>query len=308
MAIFDLFSKRQKRLRGEVPDVYQYENLPTSFRRQIVHIVRDTFGEDTRSPHQSSGTFKVIHDVLCREYGLFSLSENANSHSEAIFRFFLQCECEFALDIIEICFKAVNTTVREYEYIYCTKNRELDPDEAISDLNARFREHGIGYQFESNELIRVDSQILHSDVVKPILRLLRTEERFKGANEEFLNAHSHFRHGRYKECLVDSLKAFESVMKSICEKQGWEYNQKDTAKKLIEVCLQNELIPPYLQSQFSSVQNLLASGVPTVRNKLGGHGQGAKKITVTESIASYALYLAATNMLFLTGMERENFS
>ena len=32
MAIFDLFSKRQKALRGDVPDVYTYDDLPNSLR------------------------------------------------------------------------------------------------------------------------------------------------------------------------------------------------------------------------------------------------------------------------------------
>ena len=44
MAIFELFSKRQKKLRGEIPDVYQYENLEQNFRVQVIHIIRDTIG------------------------------------------------------------------------------------------------------------------------------------------------------------------------------------------------------------------------------------------------------------------------
>ena len=100
---------------------------------------------------------------------------------------------------------------------------------------SRFKEHGVGYQFESGEIIRVDSQILHAEVVKPVLTLLGQEERFKGANEEFLKAHEHYRNGRYEECLVDALRSFESVMKAICHKQKWVYNQNDAAKKLIEI-------------------------------------------------------------------------
>lgn len=44
MAIFDLFSKRQKRIRGDVPDVYSYDDLPGPLRVQIVHIWTDTLG------------------------------------------------------------------------------------------------------------------------------------------------------------------------------------------------------------------------------------------------------------------------
>ena len=41
MAIFDLFSKRQRRARGEVPDVYVYDKLPQELRVQIVHIIKE---------------------------------------------------------------------------------------------------------------------------------------------------------------------------------------------------------------------------------------------------------------------------
>ena len=33
MGVVDIFSKRQRRMRGEFPDVYQYDDLPIGFRR-----------------------------------------------------------------------------------------------------------------------------------------------------------------------------------------------------------------------------------------------------------------------------------
>ena len=45
MSVFEIFSKRQKRERGEVPDVYQYEIIPQPLRVQIVHILRDALDE-----------------------------------------------------------------------------------------------------------------------------------------------------------------------------------------------------------------------------------------------------------------------
>lgn len=134
--------------------------------------------------------------------------------------------------------------------------------------------------------------------MKPTLAVLRGDG-FKGANEEFLQAHEHYRHGRHKECLVDALKAFESTMKAICKMQGWPNQPNDTAKALIGTCLSNGLIPPYLESQIGSLRSLLESGIPTVRNKLGGHGQGADPTVVPEYLARYSLNLTATSILFL---------
>ena len=48
MPIVDIFSKRQKRLRGEFPDVYQYETIPHELRIQVIYIWRDAFGKVSR--------------------------------------------------------------------------------------------------------------------------------------------------------------------------------------------------------------------------------------------------------------------
>ncbi|WP_436232542.1 DUF7014 domain-containing protein, partial [Escherichia coli] len=40
-------------------------------------------------------------------------------------------------------------------------------------------------------------------------------------------------------------------------------------------CLSQNLIPAYLQSQFTSLKTMLETGIPTIRNKNTGHGQAA---------------------------------
>ena len=305
MAILELFSKRQKKQRGEVPDVYQYENIDQSFRVQVVHIVRDTIGVELDYNNTTNEVYKEIHNVLCKEYGVFTLKEYAETNFSAVFDFFLQEKSyEKCLDIIELTFRIIDRSP-EYQFSGATGVSQK-PDDAINELNYRFKESGIGYQFESGELIRVDSQFVHSEVVKPVLHLLGKNKKYAGANDEFLSAHEHYRHKRYKECLNDCLKSFESLMKAIHDKHSWPYNKNDTAKKLINSCLTNGLVPEYLQNQFSSVRILLESGIPTVRNKEGGHGQGAEITSVPEHLASYTLHLTATNLLFLGNCEEKH--
>jgi hypothetical protein len=298
VGILDLFSKRQHRARGEVPDVFEYDKLPQQLRVQIVHIIRDAFGSDHFGQHHASETYKFVRQSLCREYGVFELIENPQSEDHSVFNFFLREESiERALDVVELCFQVINNFIRgSYQYRNNT-HPEMGPDDAVTELNERFKEHGVGYRFESNVLIRVDSEFLHAEAIKPALTLLRGDA-FKGANDEFLGAHEHYRHGRYKECLVDSLKAFESTMKAICQIRGWTIQTGDTAKTLISTCMSNGLLPQYLCSQFSSLRSLLESGIPTIRNRNGGHGQGTDPIVVPEYLARYALNLTATTILF----------
>jgi hypothetical protein len=304
MAIFDLFSKRQKVLRGDVPDVFYYDDIPNPLRVQIVHIIRDAIGE-TKGHHSQDKpreAYKFIHDSLCREYGLFTLSNSSYNESDesSVLNYFLQTkDYERAIDIIEFFFKYIDLFIKvnlsDYSYYTTIK---IKPDDAISELNDRFKEHGVGYQYQEGQIMRVDSTYIHSEVVIPTLILLRNKN-FKGANEEFLKAHEHYRLGQNKECLSECLKAFESTMKIICKEKGWAFSPSDTSKKLISICLQNNLIPSFTQNQYTSLSNLLESGIPTIRNKLSGHGQEQVPQKVDDEMTRYGLNLTVTNILFL---------
>ena len=81
MGVFDLFSSRQRRARGEVPDVYVYDKLPQELRVQIVHIIRDAFGVDNYGTHNSENAYEFVKETLCREYGLFELIERPSRTS-----------------------------------------------------------------------------------------------------------------------------------------------------------------------------------------------------------------------------------
>ena len=307
MPISYIFSKRQKKKLGNVPDVFQYNDLPQEFRVQVVHILRDAIGLPQRSYEGFYGdaheVYKTIHNLLCREYGLFSLVDNSDGNfANSIFNFFLNTEIDKALDLIEMSFRVISNLEDNYSF-HRDAGTSMKGSEAVAELNFRFFEHGIGYQFESREIIRVDSKIAHAEIIKPVLQTLFSDKAYTGANDEFLKAHEHYRHGRYKECLNECLKSFESTMKAICKKQGWQYNELDTAKKLLDTCFQNNLIADYLQQHFSSLRSGLESGIPTVRNRLAGHGQGTEQVIVPAYVAQYLLNLTATSILMLCEAE-----
>ena len=316
MPIIDLYSKRKKRIeKGTQPDMYQYDLLPIAFRRQVVHIWKDAVGVyklfgGNYLPHENYLLWSQIHDLLARELGLFELSPNAQyipgippDRFEQCKNFFLDdsTHVDNLLDLIEITFHVINKTIRD-ELKNSRDFRELNisqnPDEAISELNHRFHEHEIGYQFEDGQIIRVDSKFIHAEVVVPALGLL-SDPNFAGPEQEFRSAHEHYRRQEYKDAIVDALKSFESTIKTICDVRGWEYSKTATVQKLIEVIFAKELIPKYLQDYFSGLRKVLESGVPTLRNKTSGHGQGATPVDVPEHLAAYVLHLTASNIVML---------
>ena len=295
MAIANLYSKRQRLARQGTLDVLTYDIIPTPLRVQIVHILNDAFEEGSHrlSAHDY---FDLIKDTVVREYGVFNLSDAPNSQIQIVRFIQHEQDIERVLDVVELSLQFIDDVLRddieEHEY------RKLVPDEAINDLNTRFKEHAIGYSFESGQIIRVDSTYTHAEIVKPTLQLL-SNPLFTGANEEYLKAHEHYRRGRNKECLTDCLKAFESTLKTIFTNKGWVFSPNDTSSALITHAINNQLVPSYLQTQLTSLKSLLVSGIPTLRNRLGGHGQGAIPTTVDDETARYALNLTGSNIIYL---------
>lgn len=308
MTIIDIFSKRQKRQRGEVLDVYQYDTIPGPLRVQTVQILKEVIGDSNAYSYgdDSKGYYQIIVDVLRREYGVFTLPPvpvGRRSVENELFDFILQThDTEQVIDAIEISFRVVDSIRKQRNYIGRGDNGPVMAKEAVEDFNTRLKEHGLGYQFVEREIIRVDSELIHAEAVKPALRLLNTKS-YKGPHEEFLNAYEHYRLGNTKEALIDCNKAFESTMKSICDKRGWTYNSNDTAKNLIGVLYDNGLVPSFWKGQLTSLRSLLESSIPTGRNKMAGHGQGATPTDVPGYIAAYMLHMTASTLVFLTTAE-----
>ncbi|MGO7836907.1 STM4504/CBY_0614 family protein [Rhizobium johnstonii] len=309
MTVYDIFSKRQKRLSATDEDVFQYRDIPAKLRVQIVHILNRSLGNEEQfySSGGVQGAYKYIVETIREEAGVFYLLP---SNYRATYKYYDElsifltevAESEQCLDIVEVAFRVVNSIVRRDGYLG-RRNGNSVADEAISDLNVRFRENAVGYQFVDNELIRIDSELIHVETVKPALRLLHTKE-YAGPHEEFLSAYEHYREGKNKEALNDCLKAFESTMKAICDKRGWAYNAGDTAKALIDILFREGLVPSFWQTQFGALRSLLESSIPTGRNKQSGHGQGAKPTTVPDHMAAYMLHMTASTLVFLTTAEQ----
>lgn len=291
----------------ESPEVFTYE-ISKKLKNQIIFIIRDSVGSLIDNHYSSSytpeNTHRSVHDALCREYGKDKIGSYDGQYEFRLTSYFLNLsddhsDTERALDLIELYFQLISNGVNnEYQYYIRYNPMKLTINEAIIELNERFKENSIGYQFESGQIVRIDSTFVHQEITIPTLTLLRNIK-FAGANEEYLKSHEHYRNGRNKECLTECAKAFESTMKIICKEKGWLYSERDTAKKLIEICFKNGLVPTFSQNQFTSLQNLLESGIPTIRNKVGGHGQGPIPQSVDDGLTRYGMNLTGSNIIFL---------
>jgi AbiJ N-terminal domain 4/HEPN domain len=308
MATIDLFSKRRKReLTAGKAEVYRYDVLPHELRVQIAHISMEALGSSGNYFMLSApDPWHAIHNMMAREKGVFFLSDPSNRNESKPREGTFDARCinwtigsslEDALDMIELIFRYIDEIARQWPRgMYQQCGVQVGADQAIGELNDRFKEHSVGYQFEGGRLIRVDNQYIHAEIVKPVLSLISIPS-FEKANEEFLLAHQHYREGKFQDSIVAAQRAFESTLKAICAQRGWQYNKGDRAPELIKVVRANQLFPEYLDSGFDTYIAMLKTGLPNVRNNAGGHGHAPDSQPVPSYLAAYALHLTAANII-----------
>ncbi len=296
VAVVDLYSKRLAK-QNQSADVFTYDVIPRRLRVQVIQIAEEVIGEG-RIQGQRINVWDVILVILKREYGEFELS-NGFDEKDELKRFLLSCTTLEALDTIELMFRAIETICSQ-AFFERRSNAKSVAQEAIDEINTRFKESALGYEYSNGQIIRIDSLYIHSQAVLPALEILRLDDQYSGAESEFLKAHEFYRHGDASSVLVECCKAFESIMKAICTKRGWAFDSsKDTASKLVEICFKNNLIPAYWQTHFGGLRSVLESALPTPRNKSGGHGVGTTPIAVPIELARYVLHMTASTLLFL---------
>jgi len=310
VATWDLFSKREARKQKQgIEDVFQYDLLPKPFRVQVFHIWGDALAAwhtpaahyDDPMNYEPNMWWSEIEKVIKREKGLLALTKNRSNPHEQCVSYLMEAETENALDMIEVSFHMLDRHVRNLHVVVRNRWNLTSADDAIAELNQRFREHGIGYEYRGGQIIRVDSKYIHAEAVRPALRLLHDEGKsFAGPLQEFMKAHEFHRKGEDKDAISWALKAFESTMKAICTARSWPFDsQKDTASDLVKILFANDLVPSYLQNHVSALRTVLESGVPTVRNKTSGHGQGPTPVAVPPHYSAYALHMTASCIVFL---------
>lgn len=304
MALPDTFSRRQRLANKSVADVYQYTDIPQKFRIQLCQIVAETLGEFIDTSYDTTAGVPIYREMaqrMRREIGTFILPPTKSGwkvqEDKEFFDWLLyEDDLNRSLDGIEVAYRGMMMVTRMPNAFRGLDTR--DPDEAVLEANARLLESGVGYQFASGQLIRVDSQIAHSQIVIPALQLL-SDAKYATAEKEFLAAHAAYRGQDYETCLIECGKAFESTLKIIGTAQGWSITQNDPAKRLLDAAYTAGFIDPVLQNEFTALRSLLETAVPVMRNKMAGHGAGAAPRNVPAHFASLQLHQTAALILFL---------
>ena len=250
---YKIFSERQQRMQGETPDTYPSETITQKLRFQVLYIWEKVWGKADYNDYfgmfqlseLARDAFNFIEMTLREEYGVHSLDgdddpdEDGYDLYRAVRDFLLKTEdTNKVIDVIEVSFRYIDQVIRDKFDV--PNDDGIPPDEAIDQLNRRFSENSVWYQYESGQIVKVDSPDIHSEVVKPAEELPNnTQQAVNNSPMNNENKKYFIGHGRSPEWL--KLKDFlENTLKLPYE----EFNRipqpgKITSirlKEMLEVC------------------------------------------------------------------------
>jgi hypothetical protein len=276
--------------RGRQFDNYRYD-VPDDVRRRIVVAIHNF--------PRNGEVLSAVANALVGQYGGLMGLDIVPKVPPAIAHF-LTCDDRHALDFLEVFFRCAPTS----------------SEGLVDEFNTIFREHGVGYELtpltsqtvKNGGLLfgrkapsievtypkvqRLDNMVCHQEMIE-CLTLLGGAD-YKTANDEFLKAHDHYRHGRLDEALAYCCSSFESVMKTVLAKKGITPKPNATAAPLVKECITAGIIPAFYEGCFVAVA--------TIRNALSdaAHGKGpGPKVPIKRRQVEHLLHLAATNIVLL---------
>jgi hypothetical protein len=286
--IFNSFSGRN---RGTAAPT---KALTQEFRSRVLMLC-------AREHDRHSDFWPELHQRMTMRIGKSQLSGDArpSTAGEDVCIFLQTCKDQHFLDFIEDIFVTrAQFQVGPQEFVDAI-NTFLEQDNLPYSLTPevwRDEPEGPG-RYASQTLvsrpmiIRKDSELVHVIATEPSLELLRRPE-FATANEEFIQAHRHYKRGEYGDCLTKCGSAYESGLKIVCKAKGWTYSESDVGAPLIRKVMGHAGIESFLEKPLLQVA--------IMRNELStAHGAGTQPRAVSQGRAQYALNATAAAVLLI---------
>jgi hypothetical protein len=179
--IFETFARRKRQQsRNGDPEIYTYDQAPEHMRHQICEALSEGIGNYYRGysyhtpPLNANDIWEQI-DRICRKemYSYLSYIQETDLRLRFLTYVLRIPDMDDFLSVVEIGCVGLRMIREVYGFDDPNyRGAQQKSVDAIEEINARFEQHSVGYQFENGQIIRVDSKLTHSEIIKPALVLL----------------------------------------------------------------------------------------------------------------------------------------
>ncbi len=213
---------------------------------------------------------EVAHD-LQYEHGWSALpGTSADGTYEAVGEFLRKADGPYVLDALELMYRMAEAPQNE---------------EFRQRLNQIMELHGCQWRLSDGEFFKLDADFVGERIAASAHEALAANQ-FAGAADEYAKARREQASGDIKDAIFQAGKSFESVLKVLT---GLEHVNAD---KLTQEFLSQGYLEDLPESVRQGFVSQVLKALPFLRNKLGGHGQGAEVLEVPQVYGELAIQLA----------------
>jgi hypothetical protein len=269
-------------------------DIPDAARRKLWAWLsaKNTSLAIQRDPNDSwisnSSILEETESELLIEHGWERLPVSpypVNTEYHAALRLFaLNGSGPFVFDIIEIAASNMDSGER---------------DALRQKVNQIFELHDCPWRISDGEFFKLDADFVGAKLAALGHDALAAN-RFAGAANEYAKARQYLGTGDVREAIFFAGHSFESVMKVLAK---LEHANGD---KLIKELGSQGFFDDLPESVRSGFMDQVLKALPFLRNKLGGHGQGASVVDIPPVYGDLAIQIAAAfqNFLITKHLER----
>ena len=170
--IFETFAYRKKlESRGEQADVYTYDNAPKHLRHQICLALREGIGRfysysgnEFDHVNEANEVWCEIDRICTKEIESYLSYQPHDDDLDEKFLYYIMnvIDVDDFLSAVEI--GCIALTVY-FDQPHARRGARESSREALKEINKRFEQHAVGYQFENRRIIRIDSKVAHAEIV-----------------------------------------------------------------------------------------------------------------------------------------------
>ena len=172
-------------------------------------------------------------------------------------------------------------------------------EEFRQKANQIFELHGCPWRLSDGEFFKLDSDFVGARLAMSAHDALAAN-RFAGAADEYAKARQYLGAGEIRDAINYAGHSFESVMKVLTN------IEHANADRLIKGLAGQGFFDDLPEAMRAGFTDQVLKSLPFLRNKLGGHGQGADVLTIPQCYGDLAVQLAAAfhNFLITKHLER----
>lgn len=165
-------------------------------------------------------------------------------------------------------------------------------------VNQIFEQHDCPWRLSDGEFFKLDADFVGARLAADAHDNLAANQ-FVGAADEFAKARENLAAGQVRDAIFYAGHSFESVMKVIARVDN------ASADALIKELSAQGLFDDPPEAARSGFRDQVLKSLPFLRNKLGGHGQGASVVAIPAVYGDLAIQLAVALQNFLIAKHLE---